>query len=772
VVDVPIGGQIPRPGEPGKAAIPGGPISIARDAHGIPTIRATSETDAAFGLGYVHAQDRLWQMESMRRLGAGRLSEVMGAATLPVDRFFRTLGLMPLALESYRGLPDDTRAVLDAYAAGVNHFLETDPSPLPPEFLVLAHRPQPWTPVDSLVWGRLMGLVLSGDWRDELIRAALLPTLTADQMRDLWPALAGLPATALLDANTALRLAAAVPPVARSSLASNAWALTGPWTRSGKPLLASDPHLGFQAPTQWYLVRLETPETTLMGGSTPGVPFLPIGQNRDVAWGLTTPHSDTSDLFVETVLDRDHYRGKDGPAPWSLREERIDVRFGEPEILTVRATRNGVVISDALTGGSGRAARAILGEDRVLALAATALRADDTTALALHRLNRAHDAADIRAAAHLFQSPQQNLIHATKDGFVGRLSPGLVPIRAWGPGLLPQPGWAEKSTWTGYIPFDDLPARLAPANDIVLNTNSRIAADDYPHYLAPEWPGEFRAARLRDLLTHKRGQDIGDQADYQMDTVSGAMAALLPLMLDFPEAARPPGSELARAHDLLAAKGWMYDMTAPRPEPLIAAAWTRALVPALFADEMGPAYSLWEQVDHDLMIRVLQGKTEPWCDDVGTPDRVESCDEIKVRALTAALASIRVLTGARDPLDVPWGRLHVARFDHALFSRIPGPRAIADLSIATGGDNATLSKGTWAMDGEPAFSHIHGAGMRAVMDLEDPNRSGFILATGQSGHPLSPHYRDMLGPWRDGALVPLDGRDDSGGVLHLSPKLD
>jgi penicillin amidase len=784
-IEVPIGGALPKLDEKNRAATLGGPLTISRDRHGVPTIHASSMNDAAFGLGFVHAQDRLWQMETMRRLGAGRLSEVMGRSTLPLDRYFRTLGLHHLAQETYRQLPDEARRLLESYAAGVNHFLKSDIGPLPPEFLALAHRPEAWTPADSLVWGRLMGMWLTGDWSDELIRAALFKTLNANQMRDLWPALAHVgPTAALRDAppsrapdatlplDAALALAEAVPLAARPFLASNAWALTGNRTSSGKPLLANDPHLGFQAPTQWYLVRLETPELTLMGASAPGTPYLPIGQNGRVAWGFTTTHSDTSDLFIEKVVDREHYLGPDGPIPWRLRQERIEVRFGDPENLTVRATRNGVVISDALLGGSSRAAQSLLKSDQVIALASTALRSNDTTALAMHRLNQAEDAGDIRAAARLFQAPQQNLIHATRDGYIGRLSPGLVPQRAHGPGLLPQPGWAADSAWTGYIPFDALPANLAPYDNIVLNTNSRITKDDYPYYIAPDWPGEYRAARLRKLLTHKMGQTITDQADYQMDTVSEAMAELLPLMLDFPKTERPLGSERARAHALLSAKGWLFDMTAPRVEPLITAAWIRALVPEIFADEMGAAFPLWNRISPELLVRVLKGETSNWCDKIQTKDKVEDCGTLKARALDSALRDIRAQTDGADPFTTPWGRLHVAHFDHALFHRFPILKAIADLSIPTGGSLATLSKGSWSPGGDNPYTHIHGATLRAVMDLDDPDRSGFILPTGQSGHPLSPHYRDMLIPWRDGDLITLDGRDESGGVLHLTPNQD
>ncbi|MBK1664157.1 penicillin amidase [Rhodospirillum rubrum] len=777
-IEVATGGALPvdDPERPGSFTAWGGlsaPIDIIRDRYAIPTIRAANDRDAAFALGVVHAQDRLWQMEGMRRLGAGRMAELLGPRALPIDRFMRTLGLHALAAETYRRMPADERAVMEAYCAGVNQIIGAKWTIPPPEFLMLLTRPEPWRPADSLVWGRLMGLWLSADWQEELVRAALAKSLSPERLKSLWPAfgrsdVAARPAAAPLSGEAALALLAAFPKALAPTLASNAWAVGGDKTASGQPLLASDPHLGFQAPIQWYLARIETPDRTLTGATFPGVPLTVIGTNGHVAWGLTTTHSDTMDLFVERVVDADHYLTENGPEPWLRRTETIAVRGAPSETLEVRASRHGPVISDVLPAASADLSHAALGEGEALTLAATALRPDDQTALALRALNRARTADEVRKAARGFQSPQQNLIYATAEGAIGRLSPGLTPLRAGGPGLLPQMGWTSASRWTGYIPFDDLPAEADPASGFVYNTNSAIVGEDYPHYLIDAWPGEDRAARLARLLAYRDDHGPRDMALYQLDTVSHAMETLLPRLLDFPAALRPAGSAVARAHALLADPGWSFDMGAHRTEPLIATAWLVAVNRLLFAPAMGPAFAAWERLDPAVLHRALDGAGS-WCDPAADAEGLTGCDRLKAQALAEALSGLGESLGGADPFTVTWGEVHRAHFRHPLFRYLPALAKLTTLETATGGDDFTLSRGSWGGDQTEPFGHVHGAGLRAVIDFATIAAPGFILATGQSGHPLSPHYRDMFDLWRRGDLITVDGADPSGGHLILEP---
>jgi penicillin amidase len=401
------------------------PVQVLRDGDGLVTIRAEGEADAAFALGFVHAQDRLWQMDAMRRIVAGRLSEVTGPATLDTDRLMRTLGLYRKAEESLALMAPEIRTLMQAYSDGVNGFLETRSGALPPEFLLLGYEPEPWRPVHSLLWGQIMALRLSGNWRNELLRARLAGQLSEEQIEELWPAEPpdgpitlgaatgdiGPAANAAPDdigraAEAAFSLLAGVPQDLLGPGASNSWVLSGAQTASGKPVLANDPHLGFIVPGTWYLVRIETPEGTRAGATTPGVPAIIIGHNGRIAWGFTTTHSDTQDFVIEKFdpTDPKRYLTPEGPLPFQIRDEVIRVKGEDPMVHRVQSTRHGPVLSDVepdvrrsneALARQGHAATA-------LALAWPALSHPNRTAEALFRLNRAGDWGEFVEALRLF----------------------------------------------------------------------------------------------------------------------------------------------------------------------------------------------------------------------------------------------------------------------------------------------------------------------------------------------------------------------------------
>ncbi len=347
----------------GTRALPGlqAPVHITRDAYGIPTVRAANEHDADFALGFLHAQDRLFQMDMMRRYGAGRLSEVFGARTLGIDRTMRTLGLYRAAAAQFAGLSPAVQGALEAYAAGVNAFAQTRRRALPPEYYLLHMTFEPWRPADSLVWGKIMDLALTGNYRGELLRARLLQRLTPDQLAVLYPPYPkGAPvalgaARALYQGLPLERLYGMLPPGVGPQAASNNWVVDGAHSQSGKPLLANDPHLDFAAPGVWYLARIETPGLTLAGVTAPGTPFVIIGHNEHIAWGFTTTGSDVEDLFIERPdpTDPSRYLAPAGPLPFITRQEAIAVRGGAPVTLTVRETRHGPVISDVAGAKDG-----------------------------------------------------------------------------------------------------------------------------------------------------------------------------------------------------------------------------------------------------------------------------------------------------------------------------------------------------------------------------------------------------------------------------------
>ena len=442
-------------------------IDIMRDANGVPHIFAARAEDALFALGYVHAQDRLWQMEMMRRLGAGRLSEIFGKATLNLDRYSRTFGLYRLAEEQTTRLLPAERALLDAYTRGVNAYLHTHEGALPPEFVLMRYTPEDWRPADSLVWAKIMAMRLSRNWQTELLRWRMSGRLSPEQIRELWPDDdTGGPIT-LSD-----RLHAAAPPPGNlhgdipreftSADASNGWVVSGARTATGKPILANDPHLSLDAPILWYLAHVQAPGLSLTGATVPGVPLLILGHNDHIAWGMTTTGGDTEDLFLEDIDPHDpkRYLTPDGPKPFVVRNEEIRVKDDAPVVLPVRETRHGPVISDLL-GKDTTVKNEPKGQ--VIALASAALRPEDDTARALFQINRAGDWASFIEATRHFNSPQQNLFYADTTGDIGLTAPARLPIRRAGNGLAPVAGANGLHDWTGFVPFDGLPKNSQPA---------------------------------------------------------------------------------------------------------------------------------------------------------------------------------------------------------------------------------------------------------------------------------------------------------------------
>lgn len=741
------------------------PVTIARDANGIPTIRAQSEPDAYFALGYAHAQDRLWQMDLQRRIASGRLSEIAGKAGLANDRFFRVLGLEARVKSSYELLSDATKQALAAYAAGVNARIAAfDFWRQPPlEFILAGVRPKPWQPTDSLLWPRVMALQLAGNWRDELLNLKLIQRLGPERARQLAPMhLSGIDG---LSALTTLPLLAALPPMAAPHLASNVWAVGSEHSTTGAPLLANDPHLNFQTPIQWYLARLEAPGMTVQGGTVPGIPFVLLGQNRHLAWGFTSADADSMDLFVESLGDQDGqtYQTASGNQPFIRRSEIIAVK-GEPDQrLEVRETVHGPVISDVLS--SKEAPKGIL-----LALAATALNPADKTPDAMHRMSQAGDVKSFLNALADFQAPSQYVAYAGADGQIGLRQVGLVPLRQGTASPdLPRAGADDNNGWKGFVPPDQLPALHNPAPGLVANANNRLAADDYPYHLASNWPDSLRALRLQDLLTAKPQHGPDDMGAYQMDSLSMAFVSLKPFLMTT-ELANPSARKIVAI-----LRDWDGSMARDLIEPTLFSAWAEEIQRALFADDLRKLpedhedqpspFDAWSTGLKPQVIEMALSEEGRWCDDESTKDRQESCQDILARALEEALRRLRREMGA-DMTQWRWGSAHKAKFPHGILERLPVKENWVAPSIETDGDGSSLNRGTFSFG---SFRHVHGAGLRAVYDIGNLNLSRFMIATGQSGNPFSRHYDDLLDDWREGRYLHLTEGKEERNELVLWP---
>ncbi len=747
------------------------PVEVLRDGHGIPHIFAASAEDAYFALGFLHAQDRLWQMEVSRRVAAGRLAEALGPAALETDRFLRTLGVRRVAAENLKRLDADARAALEAYAAGVNGFLATRPV-LPVEFWLTGVRPEPWQPADSVAWAKMMAWDLGGNWRSELLRMRLASSLPASRIEEFLPPYPGDAPPGLPDLRELYRqldkpvrdLATRFGEAPDFALGSNSWVVSGARSASGKPLLANDPHLGLSAPPVWYFAHLSAPGLAVIGATLPGAPGVVLGRNERIAWGFTNTGPDVQDLYIEKLDSAGRYLGPEGPRAFRTFAETIRVKGRPEERITVRLSRHGPVISDAL-----RAAQEAVPRGHAMSMAWTALAEDDLTVQGILRLGRAGDWDAFLAAARDFHTPQQNMTYADVEGNIGFIAAGRVPVRKPANdlrGQAPAPGWDARYDWAGFVPFGELPRTFNPAGGAIITANHKVTAPGYPHHLTYEWQPPYRARRIRALLDGEARHSARSFAAIQADVLSLASRELLGPLL---KRAAPKSDDAREALKLLAA--WDGRMDAERAEPLILVAWWRALARAIYADELGDAFQRNWSARPVFLQAVLEdrGGQARWCDDVRTTRR-EGCDEVAAEALDAALAELRRRYGP-ERVKWRWGEAHVAHHQHRPFARVPWLAPFFDIRVATPGDAFTVNTGRSDFDQDEPFANRHAASLRALYDLADPQASLFIHSGGQSGNPLSIHYRAFTAAWARGEFVPMvteRKRLEAAGVQRLA----
>ena len=750
------------------------PVEIVRDAHAIPHIYAQSRRDAAFAMGYVHAQDRLWQLEMQRRIGAARLAEVVGEPGLATDKFLRTLGLYRVAERNFERLSPEAQAVYRAYAAGVNAYLETGSEILPPEFLLLGHEPEPWRPADSVVWLKIMAWDLGDNFKDELLRARLAGKLDLEQLRDLWAQYPDDPPPGPHAAAPGFdpagidfgALAAALPADGVSGFGSNGWAVSGAHTESGKPLLANDPHLRLEVPGVWYLAHISTPDLEIVGATLPGLPFPLLGRTRNLAWGFTNTGPDVQDLFIERLDPDDptRYLTPEGSVPFAVRSETIAVSGEEPVELVVRETRHGPVVSGVIEESAQ-----FLEAGHVLAFAWTALDEDDLSAQALVNATAATDWQGFVEALRDLAVPQQTIIFADAEGNIGYVAPGRVPIRASGQGHMPAPGWTGEHDWVDRVPFEALPGEYNPASGRIVTANNRMVDADYPYFLTDDWTAPYRAQRIEALLDAQPKHTVESFAAIQQDLVSLAAERLLPILLRLAE---PRGVAGRDALNLLIQ--WDHTMSREGAAPLIYMAWLRELMHVLFADELGDVFEDYWKIRVEPIHRAL-GERQAWCDDVSTAGEQESCGEAVTRALEVSLEYLALAYG-HDMADWHWGEAHAVNMKSRILGEVPAVGSWFEIDMQSGGEKETVKAGGFDVaDPERPFAQNHGAGYRAVYDLGEPERSVFIQSTGQSGNPLSSHYADYAQAWRDGRYLPMRTdraavEEDALGTLVLSPR--
>lgn len=761
------------------------PVDVYRDSFGIPHIYAASEHDLFFAQGYVHAQDRFWQMDFWRHIGSGRLSEMFGEDRIETDTFLRTLGWARVAQQELDILDPEALQILDYYSEGINAYLaDHTGSELSFEYAILKllspdYVPEPWVPLNTLTWAKVMAYDLGGNMDSEIQRAVLLNTLTPEQLAEIVPPYpddhpiivppqnigSSIPTPpqavnadlddelpSLLDiVSVRLNGLREITGPAGRGIGSNNWVISGGLTGTGMPLLANDPHLGVQMPSIWYELGLHcAPKNVqcpydLTGFSFVGAPGVIIGHNNRIAWGFTNVGPDVQDLYIERL-------NPDNPDQYEVNGEWVDMQIvnetiraagGTSTDIKIRYTRHGPVISDTYGDWDFAAETGVeVPDNYAISLRWTALEPSHTLP-AVWKFDLAQNWDDFRRAAEEFDVPSQNLVYADVDGNIGYQTPSKIPIRANGDGSLPVPGWTDEFEWLGYVPFPEMPFAFNPPQGYIATANNAVMGSDYPYMISQEWDYGYRAERIVEMIEGAPGPiDISYIQQIQGDNKDLNADVLLPILMQLPlEDAR-----LEDARSLL--QGWDGQAGMDSSAAAVFEVFWKNLLAATFHDDLPEEYwpgggSRWFEV-----VRSLIGKPDsPWWDDKGTPE-VEDRDQIFQIAFSAAVDELGSLQG-KDPRKWSWGGLHTVTFRNptlgesgiglieGLFNRGPFPTSGGDSIVnATGWD----ANDPYALDSLPS--------MRMIVDFSNLANSVSIHPTGQSGHAYHEHYSDMVDHWR------------------------
>ena len=802
-----------------------GEVNIYRDAMGIPHIYATTAHDIFFAQGYVHAQDRFWQMDAWRHIGSGQLSEMFGEGQVETDAFLRTLGWRKTAEAEWEQLDPDARAILVSYTEGVNAYLKDHSgTALSLEYAVLGllspdYVIEPWEPVNSLTWGKAMAWDLRGNMGEEIERAELLKTLTPEQVALLYPEYPedhpvivnkigeGGQAATTNSANSfdysALNLdalshnASLLDPVLGplgDGIGSNSWAVSGALTDTGKPYLANDPHLGIQMPSIWYQVGLHCVEKTdkcpfeVAGFSFAGVPGVVIGHNDKLAWGFTNVGPDVMDLYIEKVNPENpnQYEVNGKWVDFETYDETINVVGGEPVTITVKKTRHGPVISDTYgpTKNIGdpedtsfipfkdRVGGVELPDQYVIALAWTALT-PSTPFEAIWGFDKAQNWEEFREAASNFHVPAQNLLYADVEGNIGYQMPGDIPIRKNGDGTLPVPGWTDDYEWEGFIPFEELPYALNPEEGYIVTANNQVNPWDYPYMITKDWDYGYRAQRIVDMIKNAPGKiDKEYIQSMQGDATDLNAESIVPVWKEIDYKAASENE--AYAIDLM--QNWDYTCKADSQACALFQRFWWNLDQNTINDDVPERNAVsGGSKDFETFRHLLPEPDNFFWDDKLTTDVTETRDDIFIASLVETVQQLEKDYG-KDPAKWPrWGELHTATFRNGTLGE-SGVFLIEDLfnrgPFETNGGQSLVNATGWDLG--TSFEVDWLPSMRMIVDFNNLNDSLTVHTTGQSGHAYHPHYDDMALFWADVSYYPMwwDQEsiiDDAEGHLVLKP---
>ena len=752
-------------------------VTVERDRWGVPHIRAASVEDLAEAQGYVMAQDRLWQMDLLRRVARGQLSEILGPGTLPIDKEFRTNGFARAAERDATLLDLESRKVMEAYARGVNQFIDQHKNNLPLEFSLLHYEPKPWQPSDTLAISGYMYRTLTDTWERELNRAKVTERAGTDRAKDLFSAEAAMdhfvvgdpkviddgsersardsddedddddmqPDTVLKaslgtsyggdltpesDPDVTSALSQSVQEFLQQSkneirqgLGSNNWVVSGAHTATGKPLLANDTHLELSIPSIWYEIHLTAPGWNVKGFTLPGAPMVIIGHNDRIAWGFTNSGADVQDLYVETFnpASPDEYRVKGSWAKAQLIDEVIHVKGQPDEQLKITVTRHGPIVHRE--------------GDKAYAMRWTATEPGGL-ASSYNWLGKARNWKEFRDALKRVWGPGQNAVYADVEGNIGYVMAARVPIRKKGHGEVPVPGDTDDYEWTGYIPFDRLPQALNPESGLIVTANARVVGPNYKPYLTDRWEEPYRTARIYDLLHDRHDLRPEDMLRVQTDTYSYPHAFLADQLLAASKTVKPKDSRAQKLIDGL--KDWNGIADADSPEVSFLHATRRAAIDLLLEPVLGKDTSLYQWRSTTFLQKLLTDRPAKWL-----PPAYKSYDELLAAAADVAVGKLTEQSKSARVEDWAWKRLNSLDMFHPIGRAGLLKRFLSITDKPQSGTQYSVR----------AATKTHGPAMRFVGNPGNWDESILLIPAGQSGQPGSSHYSDQFSYWYEGKPI-------------------
>lgn len=733
------------------------PVEVVRDEDGVPHISAQNEHDLFLAQGYIQAQDRMFQMDMARRQASGRLSEVAGEAALEQDKYFRTLGLRRAAEKSYESYSDDTKKIMEWYADGVNEYMEhaEETNSTRPEFFLMGGEPEAWTPIDSLTIGKYMAFDLGGHWERQAFNYHLLQSFPEEKALELFPSYPSEAPTVLSKNAIDMEESFSGVVIPHAFNGSNNWVVSGDKTKSGKPLLADDPHLGLATPSIWYQMHLESPKFNVSGVIFAGIPGIILGHNEQVAWGVTNTAPDVQQLYLEkrNPDKPKEFLSEEGWEEANVIQEPIKVKGGDTVPYEVVETRHGPIISD-FAGETGK--------DTAMALRWTALDAS-TELEAILEINQASNWEEFEKGLEKFLVPAQNFVFASKDGTIAYKANGKIPIYENGDkALLPLEGWKNENEWQGFIPFDELPTAVNPDEGFIATANNKVVSEDYPYHISHNWAQPYRYMRIAEELQDRDNLTTEDMKRLQMDQMNLRAREFVPVFLD-----HVPKEELTQrqksALNLLG--NWNFEDNSDYAAPLVYHKWMETFTDRLyqeqFSEEMLGMFKGQGQSTNELIRKADQGDTPIWIQEQG------GFSQLLRDSLAQTVATLSDRFG-ENMGAWKWGDYHQVTFDHPLSSiRFLERFFNGEDPLPVGGSRVTVMAASY---NDESGIVGHGASWRFVMDASDFSKASHVVGPGQSGHFRSDWYHNQRDDWVEGTYHTTEMDEYEGAKLVLKPE--